>query len=192
MKKWKGCLVVLLTWGGMPALAAADQISYSHLEAGYQRMTGDGSFDGYFFRGAVQVTDSVYLAAGYDELEDSGVSQEIMTLRAGLAVPLQDGLDAYGELGLVRAEVAVSVPGLGTFSEKETGYQLEAGARMAMASRHELRGFLRSVDVDGYDETFLGAQGVLHVAPRVGVHAGVSRLFDASEFLFELGVRVNF
>jgi len=34
MTKWKGCPVVLLACGEMPALAAAGQISDSHLEAG--------------------------------------------------------------------------------------------------------------------------------------------------------------
>lgn len=178
-----------------PMMAHAGDISYSNAELGYQMMTGDGSFDGYFLRGSFQLTDQFYVAAGFDELEDSGISQEILSVRGGMKFTLEDNLDLYGELGLVKAKIEVSYSTmLGTVkdSASETGFQLEGGTRMMLSDQMEGRAYLRHVDVDGYDENFLGAQGVFYLTDQIGLHAGASRLFDASEFLIEAGARFSF
>lgn len=175
----------------LPVTAQANGISYNNAELGYQKLTGDGSFDGFLLRGSFQLTDDFYVAGGYDELEASVISQETLSLRGGMRFQLEDNLDLYGELGLVRAKVEAEMFGISD-SNSETGFQLEGGARMLFSEQLEGRAFLRHVDVDGADENFLGAQGVFSLTDQFGLHAGIARLFDASEFLLEAGVRFNF
>lgn len=185
-------LLATLTVALSPVAAQASDISYTNAELGYQMMTGDGSFDGFLLRGSFEVNDDFYIAGGYDELED-GVSTERLSLRGGIKHELEPNLDVYGELGLVRVKNEYyDYWGWGKHSDSETGLQLEGGARMLFSQELEGRAFLRHVNVSGYDETFLGAQGVFNVNEQIGVHGGITRWFDASEFVLEAGVRFNF
>lgn len=176
--------------------ANATELSYSNAQLGYQMMTGDGSFSGFLLKGSFLITDDIYVAASYDQLKDGGISQDIMTLRGGMRFAMDDKLDLYGELGLARAKIDVemSIPGWGTISESasETGFQLEGGARMMLADNLEGRAFFRHVSIDNYDENFIGAEAAFVVADRISVVGGISRLFDASEFLLDVGVRYEF
>ncbi len=198
MKKITGLGAGLLLAASLAAtsqVAQAAEISYSNAEAGYQMLTGDGDFDGFLVRGSFQLNDDFYLAAGFDELKDGGMSQEILSVRGGMRFALENNLDVYGELGLARAKIKVEVQTpFGTMggSDSETGIQLEGGARMMLSEKLEARAFLRHINASDFDETFLGAQGVFYVADQVGLFAGVSRLFDASEFAIEAGVRFSF
>lgn len=176
----------------LPVSGLASSISYSNVEGGYQKMSGDGSFDGLFIRGSFQLLDQVYIAASYDELEDKGISQETMSLRGGMFFPINPGFDLYGEAGLMRAKISSKIPGWGKVSDSETGLHMEGGARLMAGPRFEARTYIRHVNSGDFDETFLGAQGVATVSGPFAVHAGVSRLFDASEFLFEVGGRFQF
>ena len=179
----------------LPYTAHAAELSYTNAHLGYQMMTGDGSFDGFVVKGSFQITDDFYLAASYDELEDSGITQEVMTLRGGMRFAVDDKLDLYGEVGLARAKMEVEVSdwfGSYSASTSETGFQLEGGARMLLTDSLEGRAYLRHVSIDNYDENFLGAEGAFSVTDQISVVGGISRLFDASEFLLDVGVRYAF
>lgn len=198
MKKVTGLGFGFLIAAGLaltPQTVQAAGISYNNAEAGYQMVTGDGDLDGFLLRGSFQLNEDFYLAAGFDELKDGGVSQEVLSARAGMRFALENKLDVYGELGLVRAKLKVKVRtpfGTMSGSDTETGLQLEGGARMMLSDKLEGRAYLRHVAAGDYDETFLGAQGVFYVADQIGLFAGVSRLFDVSEFAIEAGVRYTF
>lgn len=198
MKKIMGLSVGFAMAAGLailPQVAQAEEISYNNAEVAYQKMTGDGDLDGFLLRGTFLLNDDFYLAAGFDELKDGGVSQEVLSVRGGMRFAIENNLDLYGELGLARAKIKVEVSTpFGTMggSETETGLQLEGGARMMFSDKLEGRAFLRHIAAGDFDETFLGAQGVFYVADQVGLFAGMSRLFDASEFVIEAGVRFSF
>ena len=197
MKKRKALKfgAAVLAAGMLPYTASAADLSYSNAQLGYQMMTGDGSFDGFLVKGSFLITDDIYVAASYDQLEDSGISQDVMTLRGGMRFAMDNRLDLYGEVGLARAKVEVEIPtffGTQKASTSETGFQLEGGARMMLTDNLEGRGYFRHVSIDNHDENFLGAEGAFSLADQISVVAGISRLFDASEFLLDVGVRYEF
>lgn len=187
-----GWVLAALTLVGAEAVADTPQVSYRYLDGGYQKMTGDLGPDGFFLRGSYGFHERFYVAGGVDQLEKSGVKQQVMSLGGGMVMPVDSRTDVYGELRLVRAKITVKMPWIGSVSDSDSGFQVEAGGRMMLSPQWEARAFLRYMDVGEADETFIGGQGVYRLQEQFALHAGASRLMDASEFLFELGGRFNF
>ncbi|MGD8177280.1 outer membrane beta-barrel protein [Marinimicrobium sp. ARAG 43.8] len=190
------CLITM-TMVMAPMAIQAESLSYSYADLGYQTMTGDGSFDGFLVGGSYQINEQFYVAGSYDELEDEGLSQNVLSVRGGMRFALNDTIDLYGEAGVARAEVEVSYYDEWSdqsfnSSASETGVQIEGGGRMRIAEPLEAGAYLRHIKVGDTSETFLGLQGTYYFSDRFGAHANVSRLFDASEFLLQAGVRLNF
>lgn len=175
------------------ALEPANQkLSYSNVEVGFQKMTGDGSFDGFVLRGSYLFTPNIYVKGEFNNLEADFITQEGLSIVAGFATALNPTLDVYAEAGLANYEVTVDIPGFGKFSEDETGLQIEGGVRTLLAEKIEAQGYFRHLMVDSNDESFLGVKGAYNVTPMFAAFADASYLLDASEFLLQIGARVNF
>lgn len=138
--------------------ALASDLPYTYGELRYI----DGEFDdvdgdGFVIGGSYRINEQFYVVGGYTDLEfdvrrvdADGSSIEI---GGGYIYPLNDTVDFNATFSLVRQEVEV-----GNFDDKETGFQITAGARTMLAENVEVRGGLNFIDVDDSDLTIvLGA-----------------------------------
>jgi opacity protein-like surface antigen len=183
-----------LLFVALPSVAA--DLSYNYIQGGYQEYDIDddlfGGFDvdgdGYFISGSFELTDNWFVAGGYSTADfDFGIDLDELSVGAGYHVPLNNNVDFYGLLSLVRAEASVS----GFGSEDESGYAAEIGIRGMIGDRFELNGSLAYVDLDdGGDGTAFGAGLLYNFTDSVA--AGLAFDFDEDVQAFGVGVRVYF
>lgn len=202
---------------GSAALHAADNISYSYLEAEY--VFGDEAdadtpgvqdmdIDGVRFKGSAALTDNVFAwgsHAGLDlELPGAGESSiDVQSLGVGVNYALLSGpnqLDAWGGVSYERIDPAGS---------QADGYGLSAGLRWKALQRLELNGLASYRDYDEFDG-FLTAAGqdvdgwvygvgaVYSLTPQLGLLANWERWeldagsSDPEADLWSLGARWSF
>jgi hypothetical protein len=178
----------------VPSLAA--DFSYDYIQAGYQEIDIDDDLfsgfdvdgDGYFVGGSFELTENWFVAGGYSSADfDFGVDLDEITIGAGYHVPLNNNVDFYGMLSLVRAEVSAS----GFGSSDENGYAAEIGVRGMIGDRFELNGSLAYVDLDeGGDGTAFGA-GLLYNFTNT-LAAGLALDFDEDVKAYGIGLRFYF
>lgn len=178
----------------LPSLAA--DFSYNYVQAGYQEIDIDdnllGGFDvdgdGYFVGGSVELTDNWFVAGSYSSADfDFGVDLDQLLIGAGYHVPLNNNVDFYGKLSLVRLEASAS----GFGSESENGYAAEIGVRGMIGDRFELKGSLGYVDLDeGGDGTAFGAGLIYNFTNSIA--AGIEMEFDDDARAYGIGLRLYF
>ena len=98
----------------VPYLAQADGLSYSYLDAAYLNTDVDqydDTVDGFGVRGSYELTDNVFVFAGYADQGTSvaGIDIDLQSYNFGLgyAWPLAKALDLYGKVGYVNAKADV-------------------------------------------------------------------------------------
>jgi hypothetical protein len=178
----------------IPSFAA--DFSYNFVQAGYQEIDIDDDLfsgfdvdgDGYFVSGSFELSDNWFVAGGYASSDfDFGVDLDELSVGAGYHVPLNNNVDFYGLLSLVRVEASAS--GLG--SSDENGYAAEIGVRGMIGDRFELNGSLGYVDLDdGGDGTAFGA-GLLYQFSNAFA-AGLALNFEEDVKAYGIGVRLYF
>ena len=177
-----------------PFLAQAEGISYSYLDAAYVNTDidrFDEDVDGFALRGSYELTDNVFVFAGYADQGTSvaGFDIDLQTYNLGLgyAWPLGEALDVYGKAGYVSAQA--DVQGLG--DADDDGYSLAVGLRGRAVEQLELEGAVSYVDLsDSGDDTTLDLGARWYFTPQFAF--GVEGSFGDDANTYGLGVRWNF
>jgi hypothetical protein len=178
----------------VPFLAHAEDISWSYLEGGYVNTDIDGfdeEVDGFALRGSYELTDEVFVFAGYTDqgTSVSGFDIDVQSYNLGLgyAWPLGKALDLYGKLGYVSSEA--DVQGLG--DADDDGYSLAVGLRGRAVEQLELEGAVSYVDLsDSGDDTTLDLGARWYFTPQFAF--GVEGSFGDDANSYGLGVRWSF
>ena len=178
----------------VPFLAQAEGLSYSYLDAAYLNTDidrFDEDVDGFALRGSYELTDNVFVFAGYADQGTSvaGFDIDLQTYNFGLgyAWPLGEALDVYGKVGYVSAEA--DVEGLG--DADDDGYSLAVGLRGRAVEQLELEGAVSYVDLsDSGDDTTLDLGARWYFTPQFAF--GVEGSFGDDANTYGLGVRWNF
>jgi hypothetical protein len=178
----------------VPFLAQAEGLSYSYVDAAYVNTDIDSfneDVDGFALRGSVELTNNVFVFAGYADQGTSvaGFDIDLQTYNLGLgyAWPVGEALDLYGKLGYVSAEA--DVQGFG--DADDDGYSLAAGLRGRAVEQLELEGAVSYVDFsDGGDDTTLDLGARWFFTPQFAV--GIEGSFGDDANTYGLGVRWNF
>lgn len=139
-----------------PLASHAESPGYSYVEGGYVRTDVDGigsEADGFALRGSIEVTDSLFLFAGYVDQEVSGVDIRQYGVGAGYAWSATDTTDLYGKVGYVKAEADFM-----GFDIDDDGYSVGIGVRSFVGEKLELEASVNYVDLsDSGDDTTFGA-----------------------------------
>ena len=178
----------------VPFLAQAEGLSYSYLDAAYLNTDidrFDEEVDGFALRGSYELTDNVFVFAGYADQGTSaaGFDIDLQTYNLGLgyAWPLGEALDVYGKAGYVSAQA--DVQGLG--DADDDGYSLAVGLRGRAVEQLELEGAVSYVDLsDSGDDTTLDLGARWYFTPQFAF--GVEGSFGDDANTYGLGVRWNF
>jgi hypothetical protein len=177
----------------LPFMAQAADLSYSYVDLAYINTDVDHfdeSVDGFALRGSLELTDQVFLFAGYTDQSTSifGDNLDLQTFRlgAGYAWPIAPSLDVYGKVGYARAEAKYPGP---DFSDD--GYSLGVGLRGRAAAQLELEGSIDYTDLsDAGDDTALNLAARWFFTPQFA--AGVEGEFSNDADTYGIGLRWNF
>jgi hypothetical protein len=173
----------------MPCLAQADDLSYTYVDVAYVNTDLDGArddVDGLALRGSLEITEQVFLFAGYADQSGDGVDFETYNLGIGYAWPIASNMDLYGKLGYVEAEADYR-----GFGGDDSGYLLGFGLRSRLTEQVELEGSINYVDLsDSGDDTSLGLAARWYIAEQVAL--GLEGAFSDDATTLGLGVRWNF
>ena len=171
-----------------PVALAESDINYTYLEAAYvDTEIDDIDGDGFALEGSFAISDSVFVIAGYGNLDlDFGADADQWSAGIGAHTSLSDRTDLVGSVRYVDAEVDTF---FGSFSDD--GYGLNVGLRSHVTDVVELEGGINYIDLDASgDETTLEIAGHYFFAPEFSVGLGVEMGSDLTAW--HLGARVKF
>ena len=173
-----------------PLALKADGVSYNYVDAAYASVDIDDfdeDADGYLLRASFEVTESVFMFAGYSDLgiDVSGFDVDLREYDFGLgyAWPVGNASSLYGKASYVSAEAE-------TFgiTVDDDGYGLALGLRTRPAANIELEGYVDYVDLsDLGDETSLGAAARFFITPQFALGAEV--VFGEDSTTYGAGLR---
>jgi hypothetical protein len=148
----------LLSLFALSATAAADDLSYSFVQASYGQIEVDDvdvDGDGFGIEGSVALSDSFHLFGGYTTADmDFGVDLNQLEAGVGYNTPISEMVDLIASLSYVSAEVEAA----GFGSADESGYGLGVGLRAMLSPAFEVNGDIQYVDFgNGGDDTGFGA-----------------------------------
>jgi hypothetical protein len=165
-----------------PLAAQAEGFSYSYLELGYVETDFDDideDADGFALAGSLEITDQVFMFAGYGDLSAGPVDFETYDIGAGYAWSISPRADLYGTLAYVKAEV--DVPGFG--SGDDDGYGAGVGIRYRVADPFELEAAINYVDLqDSGDGTSFGLAGRWYFVEQFALGFGIDFSDDADTY----------
>ena len=173
----------------LPVAAQAQSPSYSYLDLAYVETDIDGigsNADGFALRGSFELTDSVFMFAGYLDQSVRNVDLETYNVGFGYAWSFAPNMDLYGKLAYVKAEA----DGFG-FSADDDGYGIGVGIRSFVTDALELEGAINYVDLsDSGDDTSFGIAARWYFMPQFAV--GLEAAFGDDADSYGIGVRWNF
>lgn len=183
---------------GSPLAAAAQELSYNYVEAGYVQVEpdeGDVEYDGFRAKVSGQIAEQIYLFASYGELESdefpggATAEQEVITAGLGYRIPVAVATDLTAEVAFVSADFSLEGP-IGSSSDDDTGLGLGLGLRHLFTPYVEGAVNVDYVDIFEDDETTLTLAGLFHLTPALSLGAGYSIGDDADGWT--VGGRFNF
>lgn len=191
--RFKFVSTLLVTATLAPALSQAEGFSYSYLEGAYINTDVDHynkDIDGLALRGSFEITDNVFLFAGFSDQSTSIFSTHIglqsYQLGAGYAWPMDRNVDLYGKVGYVHAEADLPGPNL-----KDDGFLLGAGLRGRVVENLELEGGVNYTDLnDTGNDTSLALAARYFFTPQFA--AGIEGEFGDNANTYGVNVRWNF
>jgi hypothetical protein len=150
--------------------AIADDISYTYAQVRFADVEIDDANldgDGFIVGGSYRINEKYFAFGGYRDIDfDQSRDASALRVGGGYIYPVSERLHAVGKAYLAR--VKASRPG---FSDSDTGFGLEVGARGRVTPKLEARGFLGYSDVGGSD-TSLTLGGDYYFTPRLS--AGIT------------------
>jgi hypothetical protein len=177
----------------VPFLAQADGLSYSYVDVAYVNTDLDETsedVDGLALRGSLEITEQVFLFAGYSDQSGSiggrDLDFETYSLGVGYAWPIAPRMDLYGKIGYTEADADFR-----GFGGDDDGYLLAFGLRSRVQEQLELEGSLNYVDLsDSGDDTSLGLSARWYFTEQFA--AGVEGAFGDDANTYGIGVRWHF
>lgn len=179
------------------AASAADSLSYTYVEGGYNRLaldtngTGNFDFDGRYLRGSAALTNSFYVLGSFARAtnNDFGTDIDLNEQHIGLGwhKPVSARADFLVEAGYLRQELDAGSFG----STSGDGGRLSAGMRGGLASNFE--GWAKANYVDGgdFNGDFSGTLGAqLKFNKTRGVVGEAEFASDSNRYL--IGLRASF
>jgi outer membrane usher protein FimD/PapC len=188
-------LAALIATGAMfaavPFAAQADSLGYSYWQLGYASVDVDGltdQMDGYAVGLSYEVTDRIFINAGYSDVGSTeagfDIDEQDLSLGVGYAYPLTPNNDLIGRIGYVRAEAEIESLGSGS----DDGYSLGVGWRGRPLDSIELEAAVNYIDLsDAGDTTSFGLGAFWYFTPQVALAVGGSYNDDATSYT--IGVR---
>ena len=174
IKLLSGVLVLALSMQ-----AQAESPSFNFVELGYVSSFGAPvDFDGWEIKGNLEITDSIYMNAGY-----GNVDVDLITLGLGYKTNISDTSTLFAEIDYLRVDNSFS--GFGSTD----GYQVGFGIRSNTWSRVELKAAAYYRDINGSD-SFLQFGTAYRFTDSAGVYLDIESDFDDSAY--SLGVRFMF
>jgi len=170
---------------------AAETPSFNFVDIGYvSNLGGNDEFDGFEIKGNLEISDNLYLNAGYTNLSDNSIAAfdvdaEILTAGLGYKTNISEVSTVFAEVDYLR--VKVDVGGFG--SDSESGYQAGFGVRSNVSENLELKaaGYYRDI-VDG--DTLFQVGAVYRLASNTGAFLDIESDFDDTRY--SVGVRFLF
>ena len=162
----------------LPAAASAMEnanLSYTFAEFGYQDIE---EADGFNLEGSYQFNQTFFAFGEYNTLGNDGSDVTTLTFGAGAAVAMNDKVDLFAKLGFVSADIEV-----GPFSNDDTGFGLEFGARGMVTKELEVFGGLSYVDVFEDSRTGLELGARYWVQENLGISFAYEDVEDGSGFM---------
>jgi hypothetical protein len=186
--------VAIAAMSTLPFVAnAADDLSYSYLDPAYVTTDIDNfdeEVDGFALRGSLEVTDQVFVFAGYSDQSTSVFGEDLdfqsMSIGGGYVWPVSQRADLYGRLGYVEQEVEYA-----GFSADADGFLLGMGLRSRVGGEFELEGAINYVDLSrSGDSTSLFGAGRWYFTQTFA--AGLEAEVGDDATTYGLGVRWSF
>lgn len=171
----------------VPSVASASDLSYTHVELGYQHIDTDANVDadGTYVRGSYEIQDSgVYVHGSYAHLSNDviDIKPRHSSLGLGYHHPLTSRMD-----GLVEA----SYQHTDTRIEDISGWRFSAGVRGLLADQWEALAKVNHYDGVDYAGDTTGTVGLQYrFTPRWGLAAEVE--FDGDHEIYQVGLRASF
>lgn len=175
----------------VPLSAQADSLGYTYWQLGYVGADIDGlsdKADGWGVGLSYEVTDRIFIAAGYTDVgaTEAGIDldEQDLSLAVGYAYPITPNNDLIGRVGYVRAEAEIESFGDGS----DDGYSLGVGWRTRPLDAVELEAAIQYIDLsDAGDTTSYGLGAFWYFTPQVGL--AVSGAFSDDVTTYSIGVR---
>lgn len=168
--------------------ATADNLSYTYAQVRFADVEVDDANldgDGFIVGGAYRLNDKYFVFGGHRDIGfDQSRDASALKVGGGYIYPISERVHAVGKAFLARVEA--SRPG---FSDTETGFGLEVGARGRVTPKLEARGFLGYSDIGGSD-TSLTLGGDYYFTPRLSAGITVDMGGDVTGLTF--GARYYF
>lgn len=174
-----------LALGAATGAAAADDISYSYVDAGWAQSDIDGideDGDGLFLRGSVAFGERWFASVGYRQVSfDVGgndLDLDLVDVGLGGHLPLTGTVDGVARLSYVD----VSADGPFGASFDDNGYAVSVGVRARPSAQFELDAFLDYTDLDDSgDDTAARLGARYYFTPAWAVGAEVSFSDDQTD-----------
>lgn len=202
MKKQLALAVVLAT---ASFTAAAADLSYTYVEAGYAKLHIDEDLldnpelDGGYVRGSFAVSPQLYVFGGVGRVSNDfnllgagfDVDETQSEIGLGYHQAMGEQVDFIAELAYLRLDTDVEVVGLGSSDEQVGGGRASLGLRGNLSPRVE--GWVKAGYLDGgdFEGDFVGTLGGQYkFNPTWGLVAEVEIIDDNTQYL--AGVRASF
>lgn len=205
-------LIAAALLAAMPfTAAAADGLSYTYVEAGWNKVEinddwlGDPDGDGGYLRGSFAIADNVHLFGGYSvasktyRYDGARVKYEVAQPEFGIGYhqAFTERLDFTADLAWLRLNAEAKISGTGdadldgTYKDHVNGGRATVGLRGKPSSRTELwvkGGYIDGSDFEGSFAGYLGGQ--VGFNRTWGLVGEVEVIEDTTRY--SLGVRASF
>lgn len=189
----KAITVATLAALGLTGTAfAADNLSYSYVEAGYLNSDYDDldvDADGFGLQGSWGFTPNLHGFASFATQEADDFDADLDQFEVGIGGnwALSDKLDVIATVSYVDVEL----DGPGRFNADDNGFALGGALRGRVTDALELRGGIKYTELDeGGDDTALNLGARYYFTPMFALGADVSFSDDVTTWV--LGARLDF
>lgn len=171
----------------LPSIASASELSYTHVELGYQHVDTDLNVDadGAYIRGSYEIQDSgMYVLGSYAHLSNDVVDIKPRQSSLGLGYhhSFTNRLDGLAEASYQHTDTRIG---------NVNGWRFSAGVRGLVTDQWEALAKVNYYDGVDYAGDTTGTVGIQYrITPRWGVATEIE--FDGDHEIYQVGLRATF